>query len=131
MIKMVLIGNLGTDPQLRDVGGRQVASFNVGCRSRRKIKGGEGYETEWVRVTAWGTQADYCAKYLTKGTKIYASGDYSHGEYTNKDGAKVTTQELTLNTIEILSSKTERAAAKPEQNNGGFTEVEEDDELPF
>lgn len=129
MIRMSIIGNLGGDPELRDVGGRQVCSFNVGCRSRRKNKETGRYETEWVRCTAWGSQADYCAKYLTKGAKIFAVGDYNHSEFAAKDGGKGFSQELTISAIESLA-RSEDQTSGSDNKNGGFTEVE-DDNLPF
>ena len=74
--KVILVGNLGRDPELRYTPqGTPVCSFSMATNERRKDKAGEMQDqTTWFRVTLWGRQAETASQYLTKGRPVYIEG---------------------------------------------------------
>ncbi len=74
--KIILVGNLGRDPELRYTPqGTAVCSFTMASNERRRDKSGEQQDvTTWFRVTVWGKQAETVSKYLTKGRSVYVEG---------------------------------------------------------
>lgn len=76
-------GNLGSDPELRQVGDRQVCNFSVAVNGRRDEP------TTWVRVAAWGPQAEQCARFLAKGRQVIVTGSARLREYEGKSGKGV------------------------------------------
>ena len=85
--KVILIGHLGADPELRDAGGQKVANLRLATSESWTDKGGQKQErTEWHRVTVWGKQAEFCGQYLSKGRQVYIEGRIKSKEYTDKDG---------------------------------------------
>lgn len=86
--KVILVGNLGADPELKWVGERALCNLRVATTSAWKDKNGQKREnTEWHRVTVWGDQAENCAKYLAKGRSVYVDGRLQTRSY-DKDGQK-------------------------------------------
>lgn len=85
--RVILVGNLGADPELRTVGNdRSVCNLSIATSESFKDKDGQRQErTEWHRVTVWGEQADVCAKYLEKGRMVYVEGKLQTRKY-EKDG---------------------------------------------
>ena len=86
--KVILVGNLGRDPELRYTPqGTPVCSFTMATNERRKDKTGEMQDhTTWFRVTLWGRQAETASQYLTKGRPIYIEGRLRVDEWTDRDG---------------------------------------------
>jgi len=86
--KIILVGNLGRDPELRYTAqGTPVCSFSVATSERRKDKTGEMQDqTTWFRVTLWGRQAENASQYLTKGRPVYIEGRLRVEEWTDRDG---------------------------------------------
>ena len=74
--KVIVIGNLGRDPELRyTASGQPVASFSVATNERWNDREGKPQErTEWHRIVVWGKQAENCANYLQKGRPVYVEG---------------------------------------------------------
>ena len=74
--KVILIGNLGADPEIRHTqNGTTVALFNIATTERRKGQDGQAQElTEWHRIVAWQRLAEICGEYLSKGSKVYIEG---------------------------------------------------------
>jgi single-strand DNA-binding protein len=73
--KMILIGNLGGDPETRDAGGNQVTNFNIATNEKWKDKNGQDQErVEWTSIVVWGKLGEICAKYLKKGRQVYVEG---------------------------------------------------------
>ena len=102
--KVILIGNLGRDPELRYTpGGQAVANFTLATTEQFTSKSGERQErTEWHRIVAWGRQAELCAQYLAKGRTVYVEGRIQTREWENKEGQKQRTTEIHANTIQFL-----------------------------
>ncbi len=84
--KVQIIGRLGQDPELREVGSSQVANFSVATTNKYKDRNGDTQETtEWHRVSFWGRQAEVCADYMRKGQLVYIEGSLKTRKY-EKDG---------------------------------------------
>ena len=89
--KVILVGNLGRDPELRYTqGGQPVANFTLATNESWNKKDGSGREerTEWHRIVAWGRTAELCAQYLAKGRTVYIEGRLQTREWENKEGQK-------------------------------------------
>lgn len=86
--KVILVGNLGRDPELRYTPqGTPVCSFTMATNERRKDKNGEMQDhTTWFKITLWGRQAETASQYLTKGRPIYIEGRLRVDEWTDRDG---------------------------------------------
>ncbi|MEW6657394.1 MAG: single-stranded DNA-binding protein [Thermodesulfobacteriota bacterium] len=101
--KVILVGNLGADPEIRyTAGGTAVAKFSLA--TSEKFKDGQGNpqeRTSWHRVTAWGKLAEICGQYLTKGKQVYIEGKLQYGSY-EKDGVKHYTTDIIANTMQML-----------------------------
>src|SRR3989337_2060347 len=86
--KIILVGNLGKDPELRYTpAGDAVCDLSVATTERKKDKSGEYQDaTTWFRVTLWRKQAENAAKYLAKGRQVYIEGRLGLEEWTDRDG---------------------------------------------
>lgn len=137
MNKMMIIGNLTRDPELRTVGpdATPVCNMTVAVRKRHPRQGGP--EADFIRVTAWRKLAENCAAYLQKGSKVGVEGIPEAKSWTRQDGSVDAYIELAADEIEFCDRKTAQggeAAAAPAPaapaTGEGYVEVE-DDELPF
>ncbi|HSO10371.1 MAG TPA: single-stranded DNA-binding protein [Desulfoprunum sp.] len=86
--KVMLIGNLGKDPEIRYTqAGAAVATFNLATTERFKGKDGQMQDqTEWHRVVAWARLAEICGEYLHKGSKVYIEGRLQTRKWTDQNG---------------------------------------------
>jgi single-strand DNA-binding protein len=107
--KVILIGNLGRDPELRYTqGGQAVANFTLATNERFSTKDGDKQErTEWHRVVAWGRTGELCAQYLSKGRSVYIEGRLQTREWEDKEGQKRRTTEIVANTVQFLGGRGE------------------------
>lgn len=104
--KVILIGNLGSDPEKRVTGtGQSVTTFNIATNERWQDKSGQKQErTEWHRIVVWGTQGDNCAQYLSKGRPVYIEGRLQTREWNDKEGNKRYTTEVIAQRVQFLGS---------------------------
>jgi single-strand DNA-binding protein len=131
---VILIGNLGRDPEMRYTpSGQPVTSFSVASnRSYTSPSGEKVDETIWFRVTAWGKQAEICSQYLHKGSKVLVEGrltpDKNGGPrvWQKQDGTSAASFEVTASTVRFLSSRGE-GGAEPMMDSVG----EGGDDIPF
>ncbi len=88
--KIILVGNLGKDPDFKEANGHDaMCKFPLATSRRWTTADGERREhTEWHNVVLWGKGAEHCARYLNKGSAVYVEGRMEHREYTNKEGKK-------------------------------------------
>jgi single-strand DNA-binding protein len=102
--KVMLIGNLGNDPELRyGQGGSAVLRLRLATTEKFVTKGGEKQErTEWHTVVMFGTRAEALNKYLTKGQTVYIEGRLSTRQWEDKEGQKRTTTEVIANELLFL-----------------------------
>ena len=138
MNKMMVIGNLGRDPEMRYTpNGQSVTSFTVATNRRYTTADGESREeTEWFSISAWGRLAELCNQYLTKGQKVYVEGRLRSRSYETRDGQTRFVNEINANDVRFLSQPSrvddlppdaEQAAAEPGAGGPGM----EAEELPF
>ncbi|CAN5276968.1 hypothetical protein BH24CHL7_BH24CHL7_03600 [soil metagenome] len=113
--KVMIIGNLGRDPEMRYTpSGQAVTQFTVACNRYYKDQQGERQEeTEWFRVVAWARQAEFAAEYLRKGNKVYVEGRLQTRSWEGQDGQKRYTSELIANTIQNLERRPRDDAGDP------------------
>ena len=107
--KVIIVGNVGRDPELRSTqGGQAVATFSVATSERFKDKEGQPQErTEWHRVVAWGRLAEICGEYLRKGKQVYVEGRLQTRDWEDKDGHKRYTTEVVANVMQMLGRRGE------------------------
>lgn len=133
--KVILVGNLGADPELRYTdAGHAVCNLRLATSRSWKTKDGEKREeTEWHRVTVWGPQAEHCKQYLSKGRQAYIEGRLQTREYEAKDGGgKRYATEVVAETVKFLGgggAKGASAAARGEQ--APLPPPTGDDDIPF
>ena len=108
--KVILIGNLGADPEKRVTGsGQVVTNFNIATTERWNDKSGQKQErTEWHRIVVWGQQAENCATYLNKGRPVYVEGNLRTRKWDDKDGNTRYTTEVVAQRVQFLGSPGDR-----------------------
>ena len=114
--KIMLIGNVGQDPELRYTpDGNPVANFSIAVNRRRRV--GEDYkdETEWFNIVCFSRTAENVNQYLTKGQKVYVEGRFQSSEYVGQDGNQRKSYEVIANEVTFLSTRSE--AESVNQNN--------------
>ena len=104
--KIIIIGNLGRDPELSYTPqGTAVCKFSVATNERRRDKAGEQQDiTTWFRVTAWGKQAENISKYLSKGRKVYLEGRLHVEEWTDREGKPRQSLEVNASDVQFIDS---------------------------
>ena len=102
--KVILVGHLGADPELRNTAsGQAVCEFRIATSESWKDKNGQRQErTEWHRVVVWGKTAEICAKYLSKGRQAYIEGRIQTRSYEDKEGVKRYITEIVANDVQFL-----------------------------
>jgi len=143
--KVMLIGNLGKDPEVRyTTSGQAVASFNLATSEKFKNKSGEWEErTEWHRVTLWGKLAEIAGEYLAKGKTVYIEGRLQTRKWTDRDGNDKYTTEIVGDKMQMLGGKGDGGsssgggARRPAAGGVSDTTVSydeppfQDDDIPF
>lgn len=104
--KVIIIGRLGQDPELRQTGnGQAVCTLNVATSENWTDKEGQKQErTEWHRVVIWGKQAENSAKYLAKGRQVFVEGKLQTRSWETQQGEKRYTTEIVANNVQFLSA---------------------------
>ena len=102
--KVILIGNLGADPELRYTsGGTPVADLRLATSRKWTDKGGQQQEdTQWHRVVVWSKQAETCKEYLSKGRQVYVEGRLQTRQWEDRDGNKRWTTEVVAENVRFL-----------------------------
>src|SRR6478735_197226 len=105
--KVILIGNLGRDPETRyTTGGDAITNLNIATSEQWKDKNGEKQEkTEWHRVVLFGRQAEIAGEYLKKGRSVYIEGRLQTRKYTDKDGVEKYSTEIVGDRMQLLGSR--------------------------
>ena len=151
MNKAILVGNLTRDPEVRNTpSGVSCTTFTVAC-NRRFVNQQGVREADFINCVAWRQNADFVARYLTKGSKVAVEGSIQTRSYDAQDGTKRYVTEIVVDNVESVGGRNENSgrrddvpppSAPPADSgmgfsggasqgtNRGFTEVE-DDELPF
>jgi len=123
--KVILVGNLGSDPEMRYTpNGKAVTSFSVATNRRYTTSGGESKEeTDWFRVSVWGKQAEQCNQFLSKGKQVYVEGRVHARSWEGQDGQTRTSLEVNAERVLFLGRRGSAPLAEGE-------EIEPED-LPF
>jgi len=145
--KAILVGNLGSDPEVRYTpSGRPVATFNIATNERwtDKSTGEKQERTEWHRIVAWGRLGEICGEYLSKGKQIYIEGRIQTRSWEDRDGNKRYTTEIVAQTMQMLGRRGEvgdfNEGTGRDFNSGGGdtppihegpTGPDDDDDIPF
>ena len=105
--KVILVGNLGRDPELRYTkNGSAVANFTLATSDNFTTKDGQREErTEWHRIVAWGKTAELCTQYLAKGRTVYIEGQLRTREWEDKEGGKRQTTEVHAQTVQFIGPR--------------------------
>ena len=105
--KVILIGNLGADPEIRYTqSGSPVCSFKIACSEKYKDASGNMQEnTEWVSIVAWNKLAEICGQYLHKGSRVYIEGRLQTRKWTDQNGVDCYTTEIVAREMKMLDSK--------------------------
>jgi single-strand DNA-binding protein len=113
--KVILVGNLGQNPEMRYTqGGQPVANMRMATTERYTDKSGQKQEqTEWHTVVAFGRLAEICGQYLTKGRQIYIEGRIRTRQWQDQQGQKRYTTEIIATTMQMLGGRGERSEAGP------------------
>ena len=127
MNKVILIGNLTKDPEVRTTNnGTYVTTFSIAVN--RKYKAQDGSQiTDFFDIVAWRQLAELCGKYLEKGRKVGIVGELQTRSYESKDGTKRYLTEIVASEVEFLTPK---GAVQGTVDAEGFTDVDDSD-LPF
>lgn len=136
--KVILIGNVGKDPETRySAGGTAIASVSVATSEGWKDKqtGEKQERTEWHRVKFFGKLAEIVGEYVKKGSQVYVEGALRTDKYTDKQGVERYSTDIIASEMQMLGGRPEGAQKpqrqerkpEPEQTGGGF----EDDDIPF
>ncbi len=130
--KVILIGNLGADPEIRYTqSGTPVANFNLATSETwRNQDGSKEERTEWHRIVAWRRLAEICGEYLNKGTRVYIEGSIRTRKWEDRDGNTRYTTEIEAREMRILSP---RSGGGGEYGGGGgsnFTQEQSSYEPP-
>lgn len=104
--KVILIGNLGADPEVRYTqSGTAVANMRIATNETWTDKSGNRQDrTEWHRVVVWGKQGEQCAEYLSKGRSVYVEGKLQTREWMDKEGRKNYSTEVVADRVVFLST---------------------------
>lgn len=118
--KVMLIGNLGADPEVRYTsGGTAVANFRIATTEVWNSKDGERQErTEWHRIVVWGKQGENCGAYLRKGRSVHVEGRIQTREWEDREGQKRYTTEIVADRVTFLGSRGEGGGG----GGGGYSE---------
>lgn len=133
--KVILIGHLGADPEVKTItGGNTVARLSVATSEKWTDRDGNKQErTEWHRVNAWGKLAELCQKYLSKGRQVYVEGRLQTRSWEDQQGQKKYATEIVANAVQFLGPKQgERSSSGGVDSDGFGSDPNMDpNEIPF
>ena len=123
--KVILVGNLGADPEVRFTpSGQAVANFRIATSENWTDKAGQKQErTEWHRIVVWGKLGELCGEYLAKGRQCFVEGRLQTREWTDKENKKNYTTEVVASNVVFLGGPRGEAGAgaangRPRARNG-------------
>lgn len=133
MNKMIVIGNLGGDPEMRYTpSGQAVTNFSVATNYRYTSADGEKREeTEWFRISAWGRLAETCNQYLGKGRKVYVEGRLRSRTFEGRDGQTRVSLEISATDVRFIDTPGGRTDDLPPGGEEAPETAMDVDDLPF
>ena len=126
--RVILVGNLGADPEIRYTGnGTAVANFSIATSDNWTDKQGQKQvRTEWHRIEVWGRQAELCGEYLHKGRQVYVVGAAMLRPWTSQDGTQKTSLEVNVSEWSFIGSRQDSSDEQQQKKPKDF-----DDDIPF
>ena len=120
--KVILMGRLGADPEVRYTpNGKAVAQFSVATSRRWTDNTGQRQEkTEWHRIVAWGKTAELCGEYLSKGRQVYLEGEIQYRTWDDKEGNKRYTTEINAREVQFIGGRNEAGGGGDFGGGGGY-----------
>lgn len=123
--KVIILGRIGNDVTVKEVGDAKVASFSMATSESWKDKNGEKKEkVEWSNIVVWRQLAEIAEKYLKKGSQLYVEGKLQTRKWEDKDGN-------TRYTTEIIGNKIEMLGGRSDNSSSGESVGDEGSDLPF
>jgi single-strand DNA-binding protein len=134
--KVILIGHLGKDPEVRHLeGGSSVANFTIATNENYKDKSGEWQkQTEWHNIVAWGNLAEYSEKWLKKGMLVFIEGKLTHRKYQDKEGNDryiTEVKSVSIRTMEKREYSGDESGQQPMDISSTPPAFDQEDDLPF
>ena len=130
--KVILVGNLGADPEIRySPGGMAVVNFSLATSETFSKDGQKQTKTEWHKIVAFGKLAEICGQYLSKGKQVYIEGKIQTRSWDDKEGNKKYTTEIVANSMQMLGSKGEGAAHSASDVSVDNIPSSDIDDVPF
>jgi single-strand DNA-binding protein len=137
--KVILVGNLGANPEVRFTqGGQPVANLRLATTERWTDRNGQKQEaTEWHRVVLFGRQAEVAQQYLVKGRQVYIEGRIRTRQWQDQQGQKRYSTEIVCTNMQLLGGRGDRApedvgaTVPPDENLAGDFAGGPDDDIPF
>lgn len=136
--KVIIVGTLGSDPEVKAVGKSTVARLSVATNESWTDDRGKQTRTEWHRVQVWGKLAEICGKYLAKGRPVYVEGKLQTRQWEDQQGQKRYTTEIVASTVQFLpdgkgrnensSGRSGRNSRSEEEDFGGSEPMFDDSE---
>lgn len=137
--KVILIGNMTADPELKQTqGGLSVCSFSIAVNRRFKGENGQ-QECDFITIVAWRQQAEFVTRYFKKGQPILVCGQLQTRTWTDNQGNKRYATEVVADEVSFVGNKESNTESKPQpymptaytSNNHNFEEIPNDGDLPF
>src|SRR5262245_27947036 len=132
--KIMLIGNLGRDPEMSYTqSGKAVTKFSlaVNRRTRDRETNESRDETTWFNIVAWEQKGEFANQYLHKGSKVFVEGRMTSRRYTDKDGVERTAWDVIAENFVLLDPKGTAAGAAGGSSSGGYGDEVGADDIPF
>lgn len=130
--KVLLIGNLGKDPETRYTpNGKAVTRFSLATSNTwTDSEGKKQQATEWHNIIVWGKQGEACKQYLQTGRQVYVEGSLRYRSFDGKDGQKRYVTEIVAQKVKFLGSNGKGAEKEPESGTEPHP-ADSDDDIPF
>ena len=132
--KVLLLGQVGRDPEVKEIGGAKYATFSLATSESYKDKNGERQtNTEWHTIVCWRNTAEVVEKYVKKGSQLFIEGKLRTRSWDDSEGKKRYVTEVVADNVQFTGKKesSEQKLAQPTyQNNYGSTPMPMDDDLP-
>lgn len=132
--KVFLLGQVGRDPEVKEIGGAKYATFSLATSESYKDKNGERQtNTEWHTIVCWRNTAEVVERYVTKGMQLFIEGQLRTRSWEDSEGKKRYVTEIVAKEVQFVGKKesSEQKQSQPTyQNNYGSTPMPMDDDLP-
>ena len=138
MNKIIVIGNVGREPEMKYTsGGNAVTNFSLASNRRYTANGEQRNETEWFNCSAWGRLAEVASQHLRKGQQVYVEGRLKSRTYTTQNGETRFSNDITITEMQMLDQGRDRADQQPAPTSAAAPGHHPDDQqldpddLPF